>query len=93
MIGNGGGEPGEPTITAPEGGDIIVDFDVDQDALDFAAVVDSLDIGGNPFGDGGIQVIQEGNDTLVTVDGLDQPITTLLGVNADELTDENWIFA
>ncbi len=93
VIGNGDGEPGDPTIEAPEGGDVIVDFDVDNDALDFAAVVKSLGIGDDPFGDGGIQVEQSGNDAVVTVDGLDGPITTLLGVDAEELTDENWIFA
>ena len=57
------------TIEAPEGGDTIVDFNVDQDALDFSAVVESLGLGGDPFGEGGIIVEQSGRDTIVTSKG------------------------
>ena len=84
---------GTRTIEAPEGGDIIADFDIDWDSLDFRAVVESLGVGDDPFGDGEIGVAQSDDDTVITVGGLEGSFITLTNVDADDLTDDNWIFA
>jgi hypothetical protein len=81
------------TVEAPEGGDVIVDFDIEFDALDFRAVVESLGVADDPFGEDGIAVTQMDGDTVITVGGIEDPFVTLANVDADELTDENWVFA
>ena len=43
-----------------------VDFDVDYDSLDFRAVVESLGVADDPFGEDGIAVTQMDADTVIT---------------------------
>ena len=82
-----------------EAGDMIVDFEVGAagDALNLSTLLSNLGYaGGNAMGDGWVQSLQSGSNTVVQIDingGGDNftTLTTLQTITETDLTVENWI--
>jgi hypothetical protein len=80
--------------------DRLTDFDVNQDYLDFSALLDSLNYNGsNPVTDGYVSWRTLGTGTLISVDsdgtagrGVARPFITLDGVISSALTSNNFVF-
>ena len=98
----GGGEGRDTFVYSSirDSGDRLTDFDVNQDYLDFSALLDSLNYtGSNPVTDGYILWRTLGTGTLISVDsdgtagrGVARPFITLDGVNSSTLTINNFVF-
>ena len=82
-----------------EAGDMIVDFEVGAagDALNLSTLLSNLGYaGGNAMGDGWVQSLQSGSNTLVQIDingGGDNftTLATLQTITETDLTTENWL--
>jgi subtilase family serine protease len=98
----GGGEGRDTFVytSIRDSGDRLTDFDVNQDYLDFSALLDSLNYtGSNPVTDGYVSWRTLGTGTLISVDsdgtagrGVARPFITLEGVISSALTSNNFVF-
>ena len=98
----GGGEGRDTFVytSIRDSGDRLTDFDVNQDYLDFSALLDSLNYtGSNPVTDGYVSWRTLGTGTLISVDsdgsagrGVARPFITLDGVISSALSINNFVF-
>ena len=98
----GGGEGRDTFVYSSirDSGDRLTDFDVNQDYLDFSALLDNLNYtGSNPVTDGYVSWRTLGTGTLISVDsdgavgrGVARPFITLDGVISSALSINNFVF-
>jgi hypothetical protein len=98
----GGGEGRDTFVYSSirDSGDRLTDFNVNQDYLDFSALLDSLNYtGSNPVSDGYISWKALGTGTLISVDsdgssgrGVARPFITLETVTSSSLSINNFVF-